>query len=194
MGLASPIDPADPGAAEQGRLLSRCEDCGSGIEQAAEIDLESELEALTVATRNGERTLSAPNRASWQAAAGGEGWAALSDWHGSLLLTPRGMELLLVQTGMKAAKPAFPPWGQNQRWLWQTILNGITLHPDFATDVLRGRLRPRSSRGRFQFFADAVASVLATPLVLLLTVPVEAVAALLGRGGRMVVRTRSVEA
>jgi hypothetical protein len=56
--------------------------------------------------------------------------------------------------------------------------------------VLRGRLRPGNSRGRFQFLADAVASTLATPLVLLLTVPFEAVAALAGRGGRMVVRAR----
>jgi len=35
-----------------------------------------------------------------------------------------------------------------------------------------------------------VASLLASPLIALLTIPIEAVAALVGRGGRMVVRTR----
>ncbi len=71
------------------------------------------------------------------------------------------------------------------------MLNGITLHPNFATEVLAGRLRPGNSRGGFSFLADAVASTLATPLIALLTVPLEAVAALLGRGGRMIVRARA---
>ena len=147
---------------------------------------------MTISTDGGERTVIAPNRASWQVALGGDGWAALAEWPGRLLLTPRGLELLLERTGMEAARPAFPPWGANQRWFWQTVLNGITLHPNFATEVLAGRLRPSNSRGGFAFAADAVASLLATPLVALLTVPIEAVAALVGRGGRMVARTRGV--
>ena len=131
-----------------------------------------------------------PNRASWQAALSGEGWAALSEWRGRLLLTPRALALLLERNGFQAQRPAFPPWGRGQRWLWQTFLNGITLHTNFATDVLAGRLRPANARSRFAFAADAVASALATPLVLLITVPLEAIGALAGRGGRMVVRTR----
>jgi hypothetical protein len=91
---------------------------------------------------------------------------------------------------MEPAKPAFPPWGANQRWMWQTILNGITLHPNFATEVLAGRLRPANARGRFAFIADAVASTLATPLIGLISIPLEALAALVGRGGRMMLRTR----
>ncbi len=191
VGLASPVDPDDPDAARSARLVDRCEDCATGIEQGPEIDLDAELERLTVSAEDGERMLIGPNRASWQAALGGDGWAALAEWPGRLLLTPRGLELLLERTGMEAARPAFPPWGANQRWFWQTVLNGITLHPNFATEVLAGRLRRGNSRGGFAFAADAVASLLATPLVALLTVPIEAVAALVGRGGRMVVRTRA---
>ena len=50
-----------------------------------------------------------------------------------------------------------------------------------------------NSRGPFQYVADMVASCLATPFVLLVSVPLEAVAALAGRGGRMVVRARKGE-
>jgi len=45
-----------------------------------------------------------------------------------------------------------------------------------------------NARSPVAFAADMVASVLATPFVLLISVPLEAVAALAGRGGRMVVR------
>lgn len=190
VGLASPVDPEDPAAGERARLVNRCEDCASGIEQGTPIDLEAELEGLTVATEGGERMLLAPNRGSWQAAIGGDGWAALAEWPGRILPTPRGLELLLERTGMEPAKPAFPPWGANQRWMWQTVLNGITLHPNFATEVLAGRLRPTNARGRFAFIADAVASTLATPLIGLISIPLEALAALVGRGGRMMLRTR----
>jgi hypothetical protein len=191
VGLASPVDPDDPATVERARLINRCEDCGSGIEQGPPIDLDAEIEAITSVSNGSERTLVAPNRASWQAAIGGDGWAALAESRGRLLLTPRGLELLLDRTGHEPARPAFPPWGANQRWSWQTVLNGITLHPNFASEVLAGHLRPGNARGRFSFIADAIASVLATPLVGLLTVPLEALAALLGRGGRMLVRTRA---
>jgi hypothetical protein len=170
-----------------GRPIDRCEDCGAGVERGAPIDLAAELAAITVAAEGGDR-LVAPNRASWQAGVGGEGWAALGEWNGGLLLTPRAVELLLERNGLAAQRPACPPWGRGQRWMWQTILNGITLHPNFAGEVLAGRLRPAGARSRFAFFADAVASVLATPLVLIVTVPVEAVAALFGRGGLMTAR------
>jgi len=191
VGLASPVDPDDPQAGDRARLFDRCQDCASGIEKGVEIDLEDELDRLTVSRGDGARTLTAPNRASWQAAIGGDGWAALADWEGHLLLTPRGVELLLDRSGLAGERPAFPPWGPNQRWMWQTLLNGITLHPNFASRVLAGGLRPANSRGRFAFLADAVASVLATPLVALVAIPAEAIAALAGRGGRMVVRART---
>lgn len=190
VGLASPVDPEDPAAGERARLVNRCDTCASGVEQGPPIDLGSELERLTVSTEGGERLVIAPNRGSWQAAIGGDGWAALAEWPGRVLPTPRGLELLLERTGMEPAGPAFPPWGANQRWIWQTVLNGITVHPNFATEVLAGRLRPANARGRFSFFADAIASTLATPLVGLVSIPLEALAALVGRGGRMVLRTR----
>lgn len=191
VGLASPVDPEDPAAGKRARLIDRCEDCGAGIQQGPEVDLAAELDALVEdGPGDGTRTIVALNRASWQAGIGGDGWAALTEWDRRLLLTPRALELLLEHNGLEPEKPAFPPWGANQRWMWQTLLNGITLHTNFATEVLAGRLRPANARGRFSFAADAVASLLATPLVGLISLPLEAIAALFGRGGRMVVRAR----
>lgn len=191
VGLLSPVDPDDPQTAGEARLFDRCTDCAAGIEQGVQIDLAHELELVTTVTDGDERVAIAPNRASWQAGLGGEGWAALADFPAHLLLTPRALALVLEKSGYETDKPAFPPWGRNQRWMWQTILNGITLHTNFASDVLAGRLRPANApRGRFAFFADAIASTLATPLIILFSVLAEASAALVGRGGRVQMRGR----
>jgi hypothetical protein len=192
VGLLSPVDPDEPGGGDNARLVDRCEKCGAGIERSAEpVDLAAELARIEVEGPDGARTFAAPNRASWQGSLGGDGWAALAEWQGRLLLTPRAFALLAERNGLEADKPAFPPAGPNQRWLWQSILNGITLHHNFLSEVRAGRLRMANSRGPAQFVADMVASVLATPFVLLASVPLEAVASLAGRGGRMVVRARA---
>lgn len=189
VGMISPVDPDDPDAAGEARLFDRCIECGTGVERGAgEVDLAAELRLWTVAPSGGPALVDAPNRASWQAAIGGDGWAAIAESPGRLLLTPRGLELLAEREGVALERAGFPPWGRNQRWMWQTLMNGLTLHPNFATRVLRGELRPANARGRFAFAADLVASVLAAPLVALVSVPLEALAALAGRGGRLVRR------
>ncbi len=191
VGMPSPVDPDDPGTSDAARLIDRCRTCGAGIERGDDpIDLGAELAGLEVDGAPGATTFEAANRASWQALLSGDGWAVLPDWPGRLLLTPRALALLAEKNGLVADKPAFPPWGSNQRWIWQSFLNGITLHPNFATEVRAGRLRIGTARSAVAFVADAVASVLATPLVLLVSVPLEALASLFGRGGRMVVRAR----
>jgi hypothetical protein len=67
--------------------------------------------------------------------------------------------------------------------MWQTLLNGLTLHPNFAREVRAGRLRPSGGRGRVAFAVDCVATVLAAPLVALVSFPLELVAVALRRGG-----------
>ena len=192
VGLPSPVDPDAPGGGDGARLVDRCEKCGVGIERGPEpVDLAAELERVEIEGPVGARTFAAPNRASWQGSLGGDGWAALAEWKGRLLLTPRAFALLAERNGLEPEDAAFPPAGPNQRWLWQSILNGITLHHNFLSEVRAGRLRMGNSRSPVAFIADMVASVLATPFVLLVSVPLEAVAALAGRGGRMVVRARA---
>jgi hypothetical protein len=188
VGLPSPVDPDEP-AGGDARLVDRCERCGVGIERSSEkLNLASELDRIEIDGPAGARTFAAANRASWQGSIGGDGWAALAEWPGRLLLTPRALALLAEKNGLEPEKPAFPPAGPNQRWLWQSILNGITLHHNFLTEVRAGRLRMASSRGPVQYVADMVASCLATPFVLLVSLPLEAIASLVGRGGRMIMR------
>lgn len=191
VGMISPVDPSESGADAKARIFDRCDTCGSGIERGSESpDLKAELAGITARDDDGALVLDAPNRASLQAGMGGDAWAALLDSPNRLLLTPRGLELLAERTGVELERPAFPPSGRNQRWMWQTVLNGITVHPNFATRMRRGALHRRNARGWFSFTADLAASLLATPLVLLVSVPLEALAALFGRGGRMVTRAR----
>ena len=167
-----------------GRVLDRCEECGAGVEEAGRpVDLEEELRALETTLEDGTRAVLAPNRRSWQASLGGEGWAAIDPRPGRLLLTPRALELLAQRAGAELGEVRFPVLGPNQRWMWQTLLNGLTFHPNFARDVRAGRLRPATARSRFAFFADCVATVLASPLVLLVSVPAELLAVLSRRGG-----------
>ena len=74
--------------------------------------------------------------------------------------------------------------------MWQTLINGLTFHPNFAREVRAGRLRMANARNRFTFVADCVATVLAAPFVLLASFPLELVAALSRRGGGIVAPLR----
>jgi hypothetical protein len=189
VGLPSPVDPEDAGAARAARLIDRCDDCKAGIVRAsAAVDLGAELEAVSSRRDDGSIELRAPNRGSLQAGIGGEGWAALGEERGRLLHTPRSLELLAEKNAVGYDGAAFPPWGPSQGWMWQTLLNGLTLHTNFAREVRAGRLRPANARSRLAFWADSVATVLASPLVLVVAVPLEAFAALFKRGGMMVAR------
>ncbi len=191
--MLSPVA-AGEAVAAGGRLIDRCDNCGAGVERGARVDLASELELATHDRNGDERVIAVPNRASWQAAIGNDGWSALAEWPGHLLLTPKALPLLAERNGLVADDPAFPPAGPSQRWMWQTLLNGLTLHTDFASNVLAGRLQVGNSRGRLAFTVDAIASVLAAPLVALVSFPLEAIAALSGRGGRIVSRLRPARA
>jgi len=189
VGMISPVDPDAPDPTRE-RVIERCSECGAGILIGhGKVDLVAELSAISSA--NGETLkIEAPNRASLQAGIGGEGWAALADWRTRLLLTPRALELLAEKQGYELRSKRFQLWGRSQRWMWQTLLNGLTLHPNFLHEVRGGRLRIENSRGAFSFIADFVASVLAAPLVALVSFPFELIAVLLGRGGLIVAEAR----
>ncbi|MGI9020956.1 MAG: hypothetical protein ACR2G3_09640 [Solirubrobacterales bacterium] len=174
---------ADDGA----RVLDRCEDCGAGVEAGGgPVDLQAELRAVQTTFGDGSPAVLAANRTSWQASLGGEGWAAIDVHAGRLLLTPRSLALLVERTGATLGEVGFPPMGANQRWMWQTLINGLTLHPNFAREVRAGRLRMANARSRLAFVADCIATVLAAPFVFLASFPLELIGALARRGGAMV--------
>jgi hypothetical protein len=78
--------------------------------------------------------------------------------------------------------------------MWQTLLNGLTFHPNFAREVRAGRLRAANARSKPRFVVDSIVTVLGAPLVVLISFPLEAFGALISRGGRIVARTRRKEA
>ena len=173
--------PGADSAAE--RMLDRCEGCGVAVERNVSIDLDAELEAISITLPDGSRSVEAPNRASLQAGIGGEGWAAIDIGEGHVLHTPRSLDLLAERSGHTLESTGFAVMGRNQAWMWQTLLNGLTLHPNFAREARAGRLRPSSGRGRAAFTVDLVATALAAPLVALVSVPLELIAVALRRGG-----------
>jgi hypothetical protein len=166
-----------------GRILDRCEGCGAAVERGAQVDFERELDAISSAEPGGGRWAQLPNRASLQAGIGGEAWAAIDAGGGAMIHTPRSLELLAERTGHEVESVGFAVLTRNQAWMWQTLLNGLTLHPNFAREAIAGRLRPSTGRGRLAFAVDLVASTLAAPLVALVSIPLELIAVALRRGG-----------
>lgn len=160
-------------------VIDRCENCGLGLIQDGDAPADDELPP------GGEYRI--PNRASWQAGIGAEHWAALDVPARRLLLTPRSLELLLGSRGLRAERSRQTTFGRNQVWMWQTLINVFTFHDNFAREVVRGRLTPRSSRNVVAYAIDAAISLLAAIPVVLVSLPLELVAVAAGRGGEMVV-------
>jgi hypothetical protein len=172
-----------PEGDRQRRVLDRCEGCGVAVERGAEIDFSRELDAISETEPGGPRWAQLPNRASLQASIGREAWAAIDATNGALVHTPRSLNLLAERAGYEVDSLGFSVLGPNQAWMWQTLLNGLTLHPNFAREAMSGRLRPSTGRGRLAFTVDLVASLLAAPLIALVSVPLELIGVALRRGG-----------
>jgi hypothetical protein len=190
-------------------VVDRCEACGLGVTRElttharadgngrppialADLprssDPDATLESAASGLRAGESVeLRAPNRDSLQAALGGDQWAALELPAQRLHLTPRALDLLLERHGLEATRTRQAPFGRNQLWMWQTLLNGFTFHTNFAREALRRRLKPRTARSVPAFAVDALVSALAALPIALVSVPLELAAALARRGGELVV-------
>jgi len=171
-------DPAD--ATEY--VLDRCEECGLGMMRDPAWE-----PAGWHPEPGGTVELRLPNRASWQAGLGGDRWAALDLPDRRLLPTPRSLDLLLPRLGLEPVAVRQPALGRNQRWMWQTLLNGFTFHANFAGRALRRQLTPRTARNLPSFIVDTIVSVLAALPLAVIAFPLELVATLARRGGELVV-------
>jgi hypothetical protein len=167
------------------RVIDRCEACGVAVERGRPVDLDAELRAISEPGSQGSLAIASPNRASVQAGLGGDGWAPLDRLPGRLGLTPRSLSLLAKRNGYRVIEVGFPPSGPSQLWMWQTLVNALTFHNNFAREVWAGRLRPQKGRRLWAFAIDTVVTILAAPLVALISVPLEAIASLARRGGQM---------
>jgi hypothetical protein len=70
--------------------------------------------------------------------------------------------------------------------MWQTIVNAFTFNENFALRVRQGDLQPHGASERLKYGIDMLVTVLATPLVLLVAIPMELIADQAGSGGVLV--------
>jgi hypothetical protein len=183
-------------------VLDRCERCRTAVSRSSPAHpasgprprdaADAEVADLLGDPAGGE--LRCPNRNSFQASIGEGDWAALELPERPLQLTPMGLEAVLSRRGLGVKAVRYTVFGRNQRWMWQTLLNALTFRPNFAREALAGRLRPGGAFGTFKFVIDATVSVLAAPLVALVSIPLETVAAIARRGGEMRVTVGPAEA
>ena len=171
---------------EDERVVVRCESCGVALERDLEVDLAREWGAIERSEENPPGSIAVPNRASLQAWIGVGGWAAVERSAGRLMLTPRSLELLAERNDRSIERIRYPLWGRSQGWMWQTMLNGLTFHPNFFGQVRAGRLRPANARSKPAFYLDAMVTTLGAPLVAIASIPLELIAALARRGGEIV--------
>ncbi len=175
------------------RIIVRCENCTVAVERGREVDLGAEWEAICRPGDHGTRRIESPDRASIQAAIGVGGWAAIDLYPGRLIHTRRSLEVLAERNGQELEALGWPPVGANQAWMWQTLINGLTFHPNFAREVRAGRLRAANARSKPRFVVEAIVTILGAPLVALISLPLEAFGALINRGGRIVARARRAD-
>ena len=154
-------------------VLERCESCGLGLVRGAGAGMEPDERGVVAVA----------NRRSWQAGLGGSHWAAIAPAEREAYPTPDALARLFEKQGLEPQRLRQPLLGRNQLWMWQTLLNGLTFHDNFAIDALAGRLRPRNAKNGAAFAVDAVVSVLAAIPVALLSLPLELAAVAARRGG-----------
>jgi hypothetical protein len=178
-----------PGRAPPGDtvLLERCESCGLGL--AAGLGKAGAIAALLDAAREppgGEIELRLADRASVQAALGGDRWAALEPGR-RLYVTPESARPLCKAAGLRVEELRWPRRGSGQAWMWQTILNAFTFERNFARRARAGKLRPSGLSERLRFAVDSVVTLLAALPVALVSAPLELLAALASRGGELMI-------
>jgi hypothetical protein len=185
------LESGDDGRPNDSIVLERCERCRLGV--AANLARASSASALLGFAReipDGRLELRVANRASVQASLGGSHWAALEPKR-RLYPTPQSLPALAAAAGLQIEDLSCARRGLGQAWMWQTILNALTFHQNFAREVRAGTLRPGGAWSRrLKFGIDTVVTVLAALPVAIVSVPLELCAAVAGRGGELVVVAR----
>jgi hypothetical protein len=189
-----PTTPSHAGPREE-QLIDRCENCGLAV---ARDSVPSPGEAADALLEGGERrgeriAVRADNAASLQAWLGAENWAALRDIKNEIKPTPRAASLLLARRGLEVRRVRHLA-GPGMASMWQTLLNLLTFHRDFASQAASRRLRPSTGRGLAAFWIDAVVTVLAAVPTAILAVLLEGGAVLARRGGVIELETERLPA
>ena len=172
------------------QVIDRCENCGLVVTRDAIPSPDHAVDALLLGREeDGTRvSIHADNAASLQAWLGAENWAALRPGGRAIHPTPRAVGLLLARRGLEVrrVRHLIRP---GMASMWQTLLNLLTFHRDFASEAASGRLRPGTGRGRVAFWIDALVTVLAAIPTAIIAVVLESGALLARRGGAIEVQS-----
>ena len=126
------------------QVIDRCENCGLAVARDAVPDAEDAVAAAAAEpTATAADVFRAPNAASLQAWLGAENWAALRPGERALKPSPRAAELLLAKRGLRASRGSATWPAPGMASMWQTLLNLLTFHRDFASEALS---RPTAAR------------------------------------------------
>jgi hypothetical protein len=170
------------------QIIDRCENCGLAVGRDAVPTADDAVTQLIGASGNGRNVFQAPNAVSLQAWLGAENWAALKPGDTDLKPSPRAAELLLAKRGLRVRRVRQLA-AAGMASMWQTLLNLITFHRDFASEAFSGRLRPGSGKGRAAYVIDVMVTVLAAIPTAILAVLLETGALVFKRGGVIEVTT-----
>jgi len=177
------------------QVIDRCEECGLVVSRDDRVSPDQATDQLIAAgRRRGERiAIRAQNAASLQAWLGAENWAALSPGGHGIKPTPKAAGLLLGRRGLGIRRIRHLA-GPGMAAMWQTLLNLLTFHRDFAAEAVAGQLRPGTGRGRAAFWIDAAVTVLAAIPTAFIAVLLEGGAVLARRGGVIEVQAERLPA
>jgi hypothetical protein len=167
--------------AREDQVIDRCENCGLAVARDSVPSPDDAADAL-LSGREERRTrvaIRVENAASLQAWVGAENWAALRPGGHGIKPTPRAASLLLARRGLEVRRVRHLARA-GMASMWQTLLNLLTFHRDFASEAVSGRLRPGTGRGRGAFWIDVLVTVLAA-------IPTAIIAVLL-EGGAVIAR------
>ena len=171
------------------QVIDRCENCGLVAVRGAVPSPDHAVDALLSGREESDARVAirADNAASLQAWLGAENWAALRPGGHGIKPTPRAARLLLARRGLEVrrVRHLIRPGIAS---MWQTLLNLLTFHRDFASEAVSGRLRPGTGRGRAAFRIDALVTVLAAIPTAIIAVILESGAVLARRGGAIEVQ------
>lgn len=163
--------------------VRRCESCGLG----AVGDPPSPAEALReLDLHRGDGGTPIVNRASFSAWIGGAGWAGLTpDAH--CLFTVDAARRLVARRDQVVRDARWAP-AAGVAAMWQTVLNGFTFGRNVAVGAL-GRGAPVPADRPWQRRLDLLISVAVALPAILVALPMEGIAAALGRGSAIYLET-----
>ena len=171
------------------QVIDRCENCGLVAVRGAVPSADHAVDALLFGREENGTGVSihTDNAASLQAWLGAENWAALRPGGHGIKPTPKALRLLLARRGLEVRRIRHLI-RRDMASMWQTLLNLLTFHRDFASEAVAGRLRPGTGRGAAAFWTDVAVTVLAAVPTAIIAVVLETGAVVARRGAAIEVQ------